>query len=173
MANATAHLLPPQSGQPCSCGGGRTFDACCGPRLDGTQPATTAEELMRSRFTAHVVRDYRYLHHTHRPTAAKPYVESPEDHVESMNWSRLVVHAHETTPNPDLSFVEFSAYFVDDRGEHAVHERSEFLRVGGKWLYTRAVRSGPAPKRSTAPKAGRNDPCPCGSGKKYKHCCLV
>ena len=25
---------------------------------------------------------------------------------------------------------------------------------------------------STVPKAGRNDPCPCGSGKKYKHCCL-
>ncbi|MBQ7282414.1 MAG: SEC-C domain-containing protein, partial [Spirochaetales bacterium] len=23
----------------------------------------------------------------------------------------------------------------------------------------------------TAPKVGRNDPCPCGSGKKYKNCC--
>jgi len=22
------------------------------------------------------------------------------------------------------------------------------------------------------PKIGRNDPCPCGSGKKYKKCCL-
>jgi preprotein translocase subunit SecA len=28
----------------------------------------------------------------------------------------------------------------------------------------------PKPKRS-GPKVGRNDPCPCGSGKKYKHCC--
>ena len=27
-------------------------------------------------------------------------------------------------------------------------------------------------KGSTVPKAGRNDPCPCGSAKKYKHCCL-
>ena len=25
--------------------------------------------------------------------------------------------------------------------------------------------------RRAAPKIGRNDPCPCGSGKKYKHCC--
>lgn len=26
--------------------------------------------------------------------------------------------------------------------------------------------------RKTLPKVGRNDPCPCGSGKKYKHCCV-
>ena len=25
--------------------------------------------------------------------------------------------------------------------------------------------------RRETPKVGRNDPCPCGSGKKYKHCC--
>ncbi|MBQ5878422.1 MAG: SEC-C domain-containing protein, partial [Treponema sp.] len=25
--------------------------------------------------------------------------------------------------------------------------------------------------RRTTPKVGRNDPCPCGSGKKYKQCC--
>jgi preprotein translocase subunit SecA len=30
--------------------------------------------------------------------------------------------------------------------------------------------SKPPPKRS-GPKVGRNDPCPCGSGKKYKQCC--
>jgi preprotein translocase subunit SecA len=28
----------------------------------------------------------------------------------------------------------------------------------------------PAPLRA-GPKVGRNDPCPCGSGKKYKNCC--
>jgi len=27
------------------------------------------------------------------------------------------------------------------------------------------------PVRRTTPKVGRNDPCPCGSGRKYKHCC--
>ena len=27
-------------------------------------------------------------------------------------------------------------------------------------------------RSATVPKTGRNDPCPCGSGKKYKHCCL-
>lgn len=38
------------------------------------------------------------------------------------------------------------------------------------WLGRRALQSAPA--RRAAPKVGRNDPCPCGSGKKYKHCCL-
>ncbi|MCA9105298.1 MAG: SEC-C domain-containing protein [Planctomycetales bacterium] len=28
------------------------------------------------------------------------------------------------------------------------------------------------PIRNVQPKVGRNDPCPCGSGKKYKQCCL-
>ena len=30
----------------------------------------------------------------------------------------------------------------------------------------------PQPYRRPEPKTGRNDPCPCASGKKYKHCCL-
>jgi preprotein translocase subunit SecA len=29
----------------------------------------------------------------------------------------------------------------------------------------------PEPVRRAEPKVGRNDPCPCGSGKKYKRCC--
>ena len=33
-----------------------------------------------------------------------------------------------------------------------------------------APRRTPASNRPTRPKVGRNDPCPCGSGKKYKHC---
>lgn len=30
-----------------------------------------------------------------------------------------------------------------------------------------------APVMRAGPKVGRNDPCPCGSGKKYKKCCLA
>ena len=40
-------------------------------------------------------------------------------------------------------------------------------------LYRRASSATPAADsvRPTSPKTGRNDPCPCGSGKKYKRCC--
>ena len=125
---------------------------------------------MRSRFTAHVARDFAYLHRTHRPTAALPF--KGEEDPSTLGWSRLVIHAHEPGSTPDTAYVDFSAHFVDESGEHPLQEKSEFHRVDGQWLYTRTVRMGPAPVKSSAPKVGRNDPCPCGSGKKYKHCCL-
>lgn len=126
---------------------------------------------MRSRFTAHVARDYAYLHRTYLPTARQPY--RPEEEAgEPLAWSRLVIHRHEPGRNPDHAYVEFSAFFRNESGEYPMEERSEFLREKGQWLFARTLRSGPAPVRSTAPKISRNDPCPCGSGKKYKHCCL-
>ncbi len=146
------------------------FSSCCQPILQRTQHAATAEQLMRSRFTAHALRDFEHLHRTHLPTAQRPYVTDP-DEAQPLNWTRLVIHSHEIGPRPDTAFVDFTAYHRDDKGEHALHEKSEFLRVGGEWFYTRAVRQGPAPLKSLHPKVGRNDPCPCGSGKKFKQCC--
>lgn len=124
---------------------------------------------MRSRFTAHVVRDYRHLHRTYLPTSRQPYRE--ETDAANITWTRLVVHAHEAGLKPDTAFVDFSAYYQDGDAEQALQEKAEFVRQDGRWLYTRAVRTGPPPIKSSHPKVGRNDPCPCGSGKKYKHCC--
>jgi len=173
MASTPTGLAKPQAGQPCPCGTGRPYETCCGPLLAGQRKAASAEELMRSRFTAHVANDERYLHQTHQPTANLPYVEQG-DGLDPVAWSRLVVHAHELGRTPDLAFVDFSAFYaVEGGGEGVLQEKSEFHRVNGNWLYTRPVRQGPAPLKSTAPKVGRNDPCPCGSGKKYKACCLA
>ena len=132
--------------------------------------AENAEELMRSRFTAHALRDYEHLHRTDFETARKPYVAEKNEGQEPA-WSRLVIHAHEPGNKPNTALVDFSAYYKSGDAEQALHEKSEFVHVDGRWYYTRAVRLGPPPIRSTAPKVGRNDPCPCGSGKKYKHCC--
>ena len=41
----------------------------------------------------------------------------------------------------------------------------------GRWVYTGQVNESGKTVRREAPKVGRNDPCPCGSGKKYKKCC--
>jgi SEC-C motif-containing protein len=161
----------PAPDQPCPCGRPATFDACCGAILAGTRPAATAEDLMRSRYTAHVVRDYAYLHRTYRETASRPYVEEPVD--DPIVWTRLQIHSHEPDVRPGVSFVDFSAFFLEGGAERELRERSEFQRVNGNWIYTKAVRHGPPPVRATAPKVGRNDPCPCGSGRKHKHCCLA
>jgi len=44
--------------------------------------------------------------------------------------------------------------------------------IHGFWLQRRTPGGGGQTVRRDAPRIGRNDPCPCGSGKKYKHCCL-
>jgi SEC-C motif domain protein len=137
--------------------------------LKQERTATTAEELMRSRFTAHVVRDHRHLHRTYLESSRQPFAEEPANEPEP-TWTRLVVHAHEPGAKPDMAFVDFSAFYQVDGGEMALHEKAEFQRIGGVWFYTRAVRLGPAPVR-VQPKVGRNEPCPCGSGKKFKQCC--
>jgi SEC-C motif-containing protein len=130
--------------------------------------AANAEELMRSRFTAHVVGDYHHLHRTYMGTARRPYAEVNEGPHAA--WTRLVVHRHEPGPRPDTAFVDFSAFYEEAGVEHALQEKAEFAKMDGAWIYTRAVRTGPPPIKAQ-PKVGRNDPCPCGSGKKFKHCC--
>src|SRR4051812_42365207 len=71
--SATRPLVNASS--PCPCGSGKTFGQCCEPVLKQERIPATAEELMRSRFTAHVVRDYQHLHRTLWETARRPYVE--------------------------------------------------------------------------------------------------
>ncbi len=155
---------------PCPCGTGRSFTDCCGAVIAGRRPAATAEELMRSRYTAHVRGDEAYLHRTYKCTAGRPFVPSPEG--PTTTWTKLVIHQHEPGAQPDTATVDFSAYYEEEGQTGVLEEKAEFQRIAGSWIYTRALRQGPAPVRSAGPKVGRNDPCPCGSGKKYKHCCL-
>jgi SEC-C motif-containing protein len=120
---------------------------------------------MRSRYTAYVRGDIDYLVATHQS-------DQPLDRAAIEKWSResrwqgLEILARERGgPDDEEGVVEFVA-----RGEGFVHhERSRFRRVEGRWLYL----DGEQPKKAPLRKAeapGRNDPCPCGSGKKYKRC---
>ena len=52
-------------------------------------------------------------------------------------------------------------------------ERAEFEKLDGEWRFIDGHIFGPAPVKREEPKIGRNDPCPCGSGKKFKKCCAV
>lgn len=160
----------PAPTEDCPCGSGKKFGDCCQQILVGSRRAANAEELMRARFTAHVIHDFRFLHESYRPTAGKPFVE--DEGEPTVTWTKLVVHGHELGSDADKAFVDFSAYGTEANVEKVLHEKAEFVRINGTWLYNREARLGPAPYKSTAPKVGRNDPCPCGSGKKYKHCCL-
>ncbi|MET0261487.1 MAG: YchJ family protein [Rariglobus sp.] len=172
MSTTEPALAKPVAGQPCPCGSGLDYALCCEPIITGKRPAATAEQLMRARFTAHVGNENKFLHFSYLPSSRLPYVEEAD--TTPLAWTRLVIHSHEPDVKPNVSNVDFTAYFNDDSGaQGALHEKSEFHRINGNWLFARTLRQGPAPLKSTAPKVGRNDPCPCGSGKKYKQCCLA
>lgn len=166
--SASPESVSPSPNEPCPCGSSSSFGECCSPILDGSSPAPTAERLMRSRYTAHVLHDFPYLHRTFAETKDEPYVE--QEYGNEIEWTRLVINAHEPDIRPGVSHVDFSAHFTEDGRSGILHEKSEFELIDGSWIFTRTLREGPAPVKAE-PKVGRNEPCPCGSSKKFKKCC--
>lgn len=155
----------------CPCGSGRSFETCCGPFIAGA-PAPTAEALMRSRYTAYVRGDADYLQRTSGGEALLRFDRADIEHsFRSTEWLGLEVGKVEAGQAADtLGHVTFTARFRQNGQVHTLSERSEFRRIGGAWRYCSGevdIRARPAP----ALQVGRNDPCPCGSGRKYKKCC--
>ncbi len=150
----------------CPCGLGLPYGDCCGALHSGGAMATTPEQLMRSRYSAYVLLNDHYLcqswHVSTRPTEL--------DLTPAMQWLGLTIT---DAPAPDTAsirgegWVEFSARFSLFGRIEQLRERSRFLYEQGRWFYVDGQR-----QTETKPvKIGRNDPCPCGSGRKYKQCC--
>ncbi|MFX4272517.1 YchJ family protein [Propionibacteriaceae bacterium Y1685] len=121
-----------RDGERCPCRSGALLDDCCGPALDGTRPARTAEALMRSRYTAFTIGDAAHLlstwHPDHRPSTLDP---DP-----SITWRSLeIVDRAGGGLLDDHGEVEFVARFRTPDGPGRLHERSRFVRQEGQWLY--------------------------------------
>ncbi len=146
----------------CPCRSGRPYEACCGRFITQSARPENAEALMRSRYTAHVLGDEGYLaatwHPDHRPR---------ELNLDAgVRWIGLeILEAKEAG---DAAMVEFEARFLAGGRVDALRERSRFVRVSGRWFYTDGEMRQP---RLLPFKPGRNEPCPCGSGRKFKRCC--
>ena len=152
----------------CFCGSGMPFEGCCGRYLSGEESAPTAQALMRSRYTAYVRGDMAYLERTWDPATRPPALGSSAD---SPEWLGLeIVSTHGGAPDDGEGTVEFVARYRDHGVEGRLHEVSRFRSENGAWLYVDGRVSDAANARAT-PKVGRNDPCPCGSGRKFKKCC--
>src|SRR5690606_1227925 len=131
------------------------------------------EALMRSRYTAFVKRDYAHLERTLSAEQRADFnLTETKRWAESSEWIGLKIG--ETTgggPDDSEGTVAFTARFRVNGQEHDHVELATFGRENGAWVYTGQVDTTPKPVRRETPKVGRNDPCPCGSGKKYKKCC--
>lgn len=127
---------------------------------------------MRSRLTAFVQGDLDYIENTHAPEARADFDRSlAESRNNTVQWVGLeILDTAGGGPDDDTGTVEFAARYKSDGGTGVHHERSIFRREGGRWLYVDgAINPKSAPRR--VQRVGRNEPCPCGSGKKYKKCC--
>ena len=155
----------------CPCGSGLNFEECCGPLLAGA-PAATPQALMRSRYAAYVTCNVDHLERSLAPEARTDHDrKAAEQWAKSVEWQGLELLSCEGGgPDADTGQVEFVARFRQGGFDQSHHETSRFRRHEGGWVYIDGKVHLKPVVRST-PKIGRNDPCPCNSGKKYKACC--
>ena len=162
----------------CSCGSGLDAQACCAPILRGESPAPTAEALMRARYSAYVAGNIDFIIATTLPSSrADSDVDAMRTWAEQSRWEKLeILSTRGGTRQDREGEVEFIAHYRLRDVAHRHHEKSLFVREDGQWFFKdgEVVASGPTEKPrpfQNAARHGRNDPCPCGSGRKYKKCC--
>ncbi len=132
------------------------YEACCARFIERNEGPVTALELMRSRYSAYVLKKGQYLYDT-----CSKRLQVHEDieaiNTQSIQWLGLkIVDAGEDE-------VTFMAYYKENGQVEVMKERSFFSKEQSALKYDR----GELLKASIA----RNEPCPCQSGKKFKRCC--
>jgi SEC-C motif-containing protein len=159
----------------CACGSNLLLENCCLPVIQGKVKAQTAEQLLRARYTAFTQGEVDFILSTHHSRTRKDVKrEEIEDWAKNSKWLELKIFQKEAGSEKDSQgTLVFGAYYQphdsDEPEEHL--EKSFFERENGEWKFLDAQGIQTGPFRRTEPKVGRNDPCPCGSGKKYKKCC--
>ena len=157
----------------CPCGSGALLTECCGPILDYARKAETAEQLMRARYTAYATSNIDFLYGSSGEAVQQEFdPEASRRWAEGSEWNGMQILATEQGQAQDSEgVVEFIARYSVNGTEFEHHERSFFQRIDGEWKFIDGELVKPEPIVRETPKIGRNDPCPCGSGKKYKKCC--
>lgn len=128
---------------------------------------------MRSRYTAYTLQNIDYLATTLDAAELQSF-----DRDGTAMWARNsvwmgleIIQTSAGSSDDEEGTVEFRASYKQDGVVHEHHEVSLFRKINGAWLYSGGKGVSPVQFRRDAPKTGRNEPCPCGSGRKYKKCC--
>lgn len=148
--------------QLCPCGSGVEYNLCCQPYLSASKYPEYAAQLMRSRYTAFVLHHVGYLVASWHPARRHPGLESELcKGFATTEWLGLTLFEEANGREENEAYVSFVARFQENGKQTAIIERSRFLKENDQWYYVDGIR----------PSFGRNDACPCGSGKKFKKCC--
>lgn len=149
--------------QICPCGSQLPYSACCALIHADPAKAEHAEQLMRARYTAHVVANIDFILNTwHSSQRHLLDREQISQWSNSSEWLALNLEATDSDAN--YSYVTFTAAYRSQTRLHFHHEHSRFIYQQGRWWYLDGEASELNP--------GRNETCPCGSGKKLKRCCM-
>lgn len=157
----------------CPCGSGKSYKDCCGPILSGAAKAQTAEALMRARYTAYVVHNIDFIINTCETgeKIAEIDKKATENWSRNSTWHGLqILRTEKGTESDEEGIVEFEATYTQKGIRDIHHEIGGFKKINGEWLYSEGLMR-PTTVVREGRKIGRNEPCPCGSGKKYKQCC--
>jgi SEC-C motif-containing protein len=156
----------------CPCCSDVQFVDCCKNIVAGTELASTPLALMRSRYTAHVCKDMPHILRTMRGKSLKLFdaEKTKDEWFEQCVWNKLeIIDAPAVEKNSKDGVVEFKAHFTLQGKAEVLHERSKFSKEDNQWFYVACQKMNAT--IASSDKVGRNDVCPCGSGKKYKKCC--
>jgi SEC-C motif-containing protein len=158
--------------QECPCGSQKDYNQCCGKYHQG-EKAPTAEALMRARYSAFAKHQIKFIGDTHTPGTKDFDENEAKEWATNSNWEKLeIVKTFKGKEDQDEGVVEFKAYYSDKEDHHFCHhEIAEFKKINGQWYYDDGQIVGTQPLTRATPKVGRNEPCPCSSGKKFKKCC--
>ena len=154
----------------CPCCSGKPLNDCCGPYLQNLRSAPTAEALMRSRYTAYTLLDTAYLNKTSKTSKNGDFDEaSVTAWAQGVTWLNLdIVDVKDGTAHDKQGEVSYIVRYKERNSEKVIAEQGLFKKIDNEWFYVGAKQSPPSTKLK---KVGRNDPCPCGSGLKFKKCC--
>ena len=156
----------------CFCGSDKVFKECCSQFLDHKKFPETALELMRSRYSAFSKGDIEYIYDSHHPDTRKE-VNKEEISAWSKHskWLGLnIIKTEKGGKTDNVGTVEFLCIYEIESRKMEHHEKASFRKTDGRWYFFDGEILRGQVKRAT-PKIGRNDPCSCGSQKKYKKCC--
>jgi len=151
----------------CCCNSGKKSEVCCGPYLSGQAIPATPEQLMRSRYAAFFHKNIDYIIATRDPDHRQENDRQVlADTCNTTRWLGLVVMKTDASQLAQgVGFVEFAAFYDQGHGQihDQIHEKARFVKKEGRWVYCDG--------QQLAPMVwGRNQPCWCGSSKKFKKC---
>ena len=151
----------------CKCGSEKKYKECCEPFIKGVKLPQTPEELLRSRFVAYATQNIKYIEETTHKKKMDQF-----DYNGALEWSKTAQWEKlEILSFPKEDEIEFIAWYQDNGEPIRHHETSQFKKEGDRWFFYDSRFPNIGTVVNESPKVGRNDPCPCGSGKKYKKCC--